>query len=447
MRETLEECLTVTSEIHPVLGKDGIWTLEGLGADRYLETNGILWQIFRSPNTSYYVAKSSEECWDRMIRNESDFSNAFYSIQTVWPALRPILPIFVEKVEFLTGYNVTDGKWHVEKTTSVISNVLLLDPQVHLWALMIMATLFCFIIARVILFSVMRREIWAKLGKKGISPGFMIRREMSRVFYHSSSQFKWITFLLTMLVFYLITFFLCVYKTSHVIIVKPFYPENYQQSLDHDTSFAYYYDKFHAVSGGFRDAPPKSLKGKIWRKSWISEHRDSFNVTEMDPSQVFVILRMMAVDLVTSKSIFFAASITMPLLKSSSCSSSPEDQLYIFEQFSDPSESESIFGSPMGQVVQNQELVERTIRHVFEAHLLPYHMKVVFDSTDIVNSVMGTSKSHQWKQKVACSDADAFLPETQVKPISLSYFASFFAACGAVWLLAFIIHCFQIKSK
>ena len=45
MRQILEECLTVTNDIIPVLGKDGIWTLEGIGADRYIKADAIYWRI------------------------------------------------------------------------------------------------------------------------------------------------------------------------------------------------------------------------------------------------------------------------------------------------------------------------------------------------------------------------------------------------------------------
>ena len=110
MRATLEECLTVTSEVQPALGKDGVWTLEGLGADRYIGVDAILRKIFRSHNTSYYVSTSSDECYDRIVRNESDFTNAFFPIQSVSPVLRNMLPIFTEKAEFITVYNVTNGE-------------------------------------------------------------------------------------------------------------------------------------------------------------------------------------------------------------------------------------------------------------------------------------------------------------------------------------------------
>ena len=447
MRHTLEQCLTDTTGVNPVQKEDGTWALVGLGANRYMETTDILQRLIRSFNTSYYVSNSPEECYDRLVRNESDFSNTFFSIRIVSPAMRTMLPIFVEKVEFLSGYIITDGKWDMEETASVITNVYLLDFDVYLWALVLFVSLVLFVIARVVMFSVMRQEIWTKLKRKGVSPGYVIRRELSRVYYNSSDQFKWISLLLTMLVFYLVTSFLCVYKTSHVIIFKPFYPESYQQSLDWDTSYGYYYDKFHPVSGGFQDAPSDSLKGKIWSKSMTSDHNQLFNLSVANPAAIVYLLLRGTSHVMDSKSIYLASTVTMPILKTSSCAASPEDKLYLEYQFSDPSEEESIVGNLLGQAVPNQELVEKRIRHVFEAHLLPYHMKTVFDVFDEVGSMMGTSKSHQWRQKVTCENPNAFLPEAQVKPIPFSYFSTFFAACGLVWFIAFIIHFSQISRK
>ena len=68
----------------------------------------------------------------------------------------------------------------------------------------------------------------------------------------------------------------------------------------------------------------------------------------------------------------------------------------------------------------------------------------MMDLSEVINPFMGTNRTHQWRQKVACDDENAFIPEGEVKAIPLSYFTSFFAACSAVWLIAIIINCVEI---
>ena len=117
------------------------------------------------------------------------------------------------------------------------------------------------------------------------------------------------------------------------------------------------------------------------------------------------------------------------------------------KQIANEDEPEFIYGGLMPRAISQAGLVQRRATRVFEAGYLPFHMRTIIDPSAAINPIMGTSKNHLWRQKVACEDEDAFNPETEVKAIPLSYFNSFFAACAVIWVIAIIINCCEKACK
>ena len=379
-------------------------------------------------------------CFNRVLTNESDFTNAVYPLQEMPSHIRTMLPMFAEKAEFITGYNRSEGEQRARDSATVFTNSDLLHADVYMWAAALFFLLIGFIVTRVFLQFSLRNWTLRRLMKDSLT---VIRREMSRVFYYSSDHFKLVTLLYAPLIFPLTTTFLCLFKTSHIVIERPFYPETYFQSLNHRTSLAFFYDQFHPVSSSFREAPRSSIKGQLWNKMIESDRKDLFDFSSYDSAAVLLKLRHGAVDLMVNKSIYFAASLIMPSLKTFFCTFSPEDQLYFIRKMADHDEAESIYGSLIPRALSQGHLIEQRFTRTFESNFLPHHMETLNDPSGILNPLMGTSESHSLRQKVACEDEDAFNPESQVKAIPLFYFKSFFAACAVVWVIAIIFNCIE----
>lgn len=264
------------------------------------------------------------------------------------------------------------------------------------------------------------------------------------MFYHSSRRFKLITLLYAILMFYVITSFLCLYKTSHVVIEKPFYPKTYQESYDDATSLAYLNDQFCAISDSFSDAPVGSIKHKLWLKLLASGEKDSFDPSTFNPESITNVISHTYLALSLNKSVAVTFSLYTPVMHSFVCSISPEDQLLMIKIVKDPMEGEKIFGPPMRKSSPYTAWYASKFKRIFESHSMARLYDYILDVGPIIRQVFITTSRHVWRQKVVCENENAFAPDPEVVAIPLSYFASFLSACFCVWLFAFILNFLQI---
>ena len=264
---------------------------------------------------------------------------------------------------------------------------------------------------------------------------------MSRVFYRASRQFKLISFMYSILSFCILTGFLCRFKTSKVVVEKPFYPQTYQQSLDYKPSLAFFYDKFSLVSDQFRDAPRNSIKGKMWTKLMASGRLKEFN-TDDDRLQIESIVKV-GQEMKANKSICIGASFTLPFVRSFACVFKPNDQLYFLKILSDPIEPEFIYGFALSNEFRYKQQYIRKQRHALESDFLSHYFKTCSDPVKL----LGPENVPSNRQMMACTSDESFEPEVLVISISLNYFKSFFQAALVVWFVAFTINVIQIAGS
>ena len=438
----IRQCAVSTTAVQAVQRKDGSWTVEGVEAEQFVDTLLIMQRLAFPFNSSFFVTLSPKECLERLKNNESDFSHILIPLSTdssFYHASQTILP---GKIQFVTGYNTSEDGQVAKDSATVFTNVELLQPEVYLCSLFLLFCLFNIVIMR--LWIHRRQRLQLKSGRRPLA--LLVKREMSGIFYHSSNHFKFITFLYALFCFYVVTSFLCVYKTSHVIAEKPFYPTSYKESLEHKTSVIGWYDQFVIASESFRFAPPRSLKGRLWKKMLASGKEQLYRVdpATTSPTALPALISGFSRAIVHSKDICVVSSIAISLLKSLACGFSPEGQLWFLKIFSDPIEQELVYGYAMASAFSASKVIEKSLQRAFEGHILAHHYKLSFEITHIANRLAGTGKQHQWKQYLACNHEDALIPKVEVHAIHLSYFHSFFIACSLIWSLAFILNFAQI---
>ena len=321
-------CMVTTTGITATRREDRSWKVDGFAADRHKAVL-ILWdEVFQSTNTTFHLTMSPDECLQRLETNQSDFSNALIELHKTPPEFHQTQPMFAERVQFVSGFSMKDGESLAKDDATVFSNSDLLKPAVYLCASALFILLMGFVFARILMLSYMRQEAFLRLRKKKITPAFMIRREIGRVCYNSTENFKLIALLVSVLMFYMTTSFLCLYKTSQVVIEKPFYPKTYEESFNHKTSLAFFYDQFLAVSGRFSDAPPGSMQRKLWHKLVASGRENDFNPAANSPSQILSLFENGGPEITQNKSIFIGASLLIPVVNTLACASSPVDQIH-----------------------------------------------------------------------------------------------------------------------
>ena len=441
----IRQCAISTTNVNAVQRPDGSWTVEGVEAEQFVDTILILEKWARPFNSTFYVTLNADECLQRLIKNESDFTNLFIPLQTVSPYYHAPETVLPGRNLFITGYNTSETIEPGKDTATVFTNVELLQPEVYMWSLIFLICIFSFVATRVFIHS--RNRMMSRAGKTPLTR--VILRQVAGVFYHSNERFKLITLLYAVFCFYIVTTFLCIYKTSHVIADKPSYPTSYQESLDHKKSLFTYYDQFVVVSKGFRFAPPGTLKRKLWDKLEASGLHEKYLVDpeNTSPTSLPALITRYALAIVVDKSIGVASSITMPLLKSLICGFSPEGQLWFLKVLSDPIERETIYGYATSKDFIGAETLKKTLRRSFEGQVTQHHYDLALEVTHIATKVSGTSKAHQWKQHLACTHEQALMPDVVVHAVPLAYFHTFFLACALIWTAAFVINFIQILSS
>lgn len=438
----IRHCVVSTTNVRATQEPDGTWTVVGDEADQFIDSVQTIAHWARPLNSSFFITLDHSKCFQRLANNESDSTNLLIPISTVSPHYYPSAPVFPAKVNFIAGYNASEQRPPGKETATVFTNVDLLEPAVYAWSLILVLSFILFVCIRVMMYH---REIGNNHShhKKRTLLRF-VRRELSQVFYQSNERFKLITLLYSLFCFYVVTSFLCLYKTSHVIMEEPFFPKSYRESLDYERSFMLFYDQFVEVSSGFERAPSHSLKGKLWKKLISSGISDlSLKPQTVASPAMPTLLTRFATAVVVDKYIGVASSITIPLLKSLACGLSPEGQLWFLKVLSDPSEPEIIYGYALSPFTR-PKIIEKACRRSFENNVYSRTYELALDATEIASRIKGVSRKHQWKQWLACNDENTLKPDVVVYAVPLSYFRSFFMACVAVWTFAFVINTIQI---
>lgn len=437
----LRLCVISTTDLKAVKKSDGSWTVEGVEAEQFHSTIKISETMVRPFNATFYVTLHADECIERLIRNESDFSNLFLPLNTDSPYYHAPQTIFSGTNQFITGYVTSEHIVEGKDTASVFENVELMDLEVYIWSLIFLVTILAFIALRV---YIHRRSRVDSPRKSSLIR--VIVHHMCGVFYRRNRYFKLITSLYSIFCFYMMTMFLCIYKTNHVIADQPFYPKSYQQSLDYKTSFVSFYDQFVVVSDGFKSAPVSSIKRQLWDKLVASGLREKYalDLERTDPTNLPVMMTRFNRAIAEEKLVGIASSITMPLLKALGCGFSQEGELWFLKTLKDASEQEIIHGYATAKQCARAETITKNFGKAFEGHIMEHHYKLSMDVTHIGVRFAGTSKKHQWKQYLACNHEEALIPDVEVHSVKLMYFYSFFSVCAVIWIIAIIIHFLQI---
>lgn len=394
---------------------------------------------YRRFNTTFVLTLGSDICVERFEKNLSDVSAVLKPLHADSPNFWVPEPTISGKVQFLTGYSLKEVQ--AKDSATVLTNMSLLKPQVYLWSLL------CIIIF--ILFIKVRTALRLRPSTRRKYLPFFVRREISAMFYRTSEHFKLITHLYSILFFFITTVFMCLYKTSHVIVKEPFYPTNYEESLNHPTSTAFFYDQFCVSSSSFRDAPPGSVKHALWNKLLASGKKEEFRFDDMadKPGRLGQLISLVPVEMMQLKSIAVATSMVIKILQTLVCGVSPEGDLWWTTVLSDPSESETIYGFAAAHHAPFIDFFRKMQRRYFESHVMARHYHRSFDITEPANQLSPASKQHKQEQHMVCFDPDALNSNHYVRSIPLSYFYSFLMGHLAVWIIAVIINFIQIRRK
>lgn len=404
-----------------------------------------LFDGFSKTNISFYFTKSKKECLERLKTNKSDLATNAVSYNKNLDGYIVPAPSYVSQLQLVTGYKLNLSELKPHESATVMANVNLIDPIVHLSSLGLILSFILIVFSSILIkfkysFNGKFSNNWSS-SKRFIKKVLKnLIKELTLIYYGSSEKFNWISLLFTILTFYLITCFNCLYKTSQVIVPEPFVIKNYQMLLDDSKSLPIFYGSGNIIPNTFKFAPEGSIKKKIWLKM-VKLLGNQINDIYNERGQItnYSFLRSFFYKMHSENSVYvshwFANYMFYAL-----CSLSPEDELWRIFKFKDESEKEELRGFPFSVHYNLKRSIVRQVRVFSENHLYMTNLINIFKQISIdIYERLNTTRQHQNEQRLVCSDNYKPHPDIDVHAIGLDYFGSFFVACLIICIIAFLI--------
>lgn len=392
--------------------------------------------LFR--NRSYHVTENALECIDRLVKNESDFSTVHLSNHDPVEGLKVPLPYIPIKTTMLTGY--VHKKLSPNDFDTVLGNFKLIDAVVYLTVVALVGQLAVYVNIRMLVHWAHRRGIakirpiaWIHTTRTAYTPLSVMQfqrkvvRQLRYIFHFKSKYFRSISFLLSLLCFFMASGFAAVYSVSRIVTEQPHVTRTYQMLLKDKRSSAFFYDHVFPVSSEFKYAPPNSVKAKIWSKR-AGRGDQVLSYNDPEALQRFKRHTHAAFDSMnTNHSVLIAKSFANIAIKNLYCGSSPENELWRMLVFADDSEKDRLFGWPVSPAVMEDDfIISRFKRLVASGILLPFQEKGLEGPFKVGWLLSGSSVQHRLQQQQVCRDDYSVEKEYNVlHSLSPTYYKSF----------------------
>lgn len=374
----------------------------------------------------------NEECLERLGANDSDFASGMFSYfsQSADGYTVPV-PMFVSIANILTGYKITHSKDQTISCASVFDNLSFLEPPVYMVSLLLLVLLIA-----IICLTVAARFHHSYSVNRIISTGNVQRRwtrlltktanEVHTLTRRRESTFKLISVLYSVLSFYLITSFMCLYKTSQVILVKPPIVTSYEQLLQSTHSVPIFYDVLFQVTDEFKNAVASSFESRVWQRLQRSPRAKRLIVTgDNQGAEIISLLRVCFSRIVNEHDVIIAKSLMVKMIKTLTCASSPESEKWRLMVFVDKNARESLLGYALSRTYTHPRYFSERMRILFESKLIHHYFDIATDASWLAYLLTGASKRHQQEQNYACSDEFTLKSQDGTPAITVAYFTSF----------------------
>ena len=446
-------CLSTLIPMDIKSHEDGSYEVIGPGGEQYLEFLKIFEQLFNVKNSSIYSTISIEECLERLNDNQSDFTSAMFPHSESSDNYMVHAPFLPSKISFISGYDMNRKQMIPKDCADVFYNLTLLEPSIYFCSFLLIFSLASIISVKTFMHIRMRRRNISSRRKKPYEISFIIKctlRQMRMALY--GRKHRWTGLLLSILLFYLITSFMLIYKTSQIIMDEPFMVKSYQDLLMDKTALPLFYDPVIKVSTRFKNAPKDTLKGKIWSKLI-----DAFPKKDPIIEKEFMIRGNIPVEdavkyvrrtfkkMHEDHSIIIGSSATINVLKTFYCGTSPENELWRILTFSDESEHEILMGFALSNFYPHQKFYTQRMRRQFEQYIIS-HFFIVSQNMIETSQRLSYITSQARKQELACSDSYSVEKEIHVEAITLDYFLTFFLFLIILFMLGVIIFAMEVAT-
>lgn len=402
-------------------------------------------------NNTFYYSTKTEECLERLKNNQSDLSTSMISYYQYLDGFTVPVQLMPGDIQFITGYKLNFTAIKPRECATVMANIQLLGPFVHLTSLALIFSLILIISTGIIMKFKLKRKYSCELTTRKMSKSKTVKKvmkqiikELSLVYNRKSIRFRWISFLFTILCFYLVLSSRSLYKTSQVIVNEPYVVKDYEMLLNDKQSLPIFYDTFSITSELFKFAPENSLKKKIWSKLIKSKVQMKNHIINGEVLINLDFFKNIFKKIDEKHFAFFANSFAAEFIEAMFCCLSPEDELWRLFRLTDESEIENLIGYPFSEHFNDLKSLSRSMRRYFESHLsVIFYRKLIASSKKFASTLSPADRPHQYEQSLICSDDFKLDTKLDVKAIGMGYYKSFFITLVVITISSYFINTYE----
>ena len=414
-------------------------------------------------NRSYFITTTADICLESVRYNESDFTTqlSFYGEETSSRILVPV-PTISMKTSILSAYDLL--KITSRERATALSNFSRFEIPVFVYLFFLVLSftlaigLSVFIswyrveLIRRMTFSYRRRPhefrvFWRQ--PKAFSPKKAGMTELIdrtwrgfvSVMTGSSSTFKWISFLFSLLNLFMIGSYYGAFSTSNVIAEERHIIKTYGQLLKDPTALIYFYDQQSDSASLFRRSHANSLRGRVWRKLTRQPGRvEDYIIKGLGPNFIGL-LKSSFNSMEQLGSVVITTTYSNTIFSWVLCGCSPEDELWRMIDFVDPSEKEKLEGWSVSALSNQIHYLTLKFRRLVDSGLIHSLIdKGVSSGLDFSSQFVGASAHHKLEQSRACiQKSTRRKASTVTKNIGYRYYATTSYLCFGLLAVAFVV--------
>lgn len=428
-----------------------------VGSQYYNEVIDAFDSLFK--NRTYYFTGKSQECRKRITRNMSDLSSEFVVFDSIVPMTRVPVPFAPSKESVTGAYDLTKIK--EKEFSSALDNFRLLKREVYA-VLIGLSIIFILLIALKVHYLIQNQQnvkmfhIFVSPSRK-VSPSYKqttstrrlrrqsiaivtIYREIYQTLYGSCSNFKLVTFLISLLIFFVVAAFSGTYSTSRIVTQEPSVIESLIELIASETALPIFYNQQSVVSDEFERASVNSIKGQVWSKLMRSKVDLTTHIVDSLPLSFRGFASNIFREMEVNGSVIIADAEIARVFVHTICSTSPESELWHFVISTREDEREIILGWPFYQDFNEGRRVRLKIRNYFESGILwPWYLTTMDLAFEVGWDISGTSKKHKNIQHQACADPYSSASAPDHEDIAIEYYLTVSYMLSSIFCVAFMI--------
>ena len=382
--------------------------------------------------TSVHRAFDAEECYELLGSNKSDVSSHLTSHLSSGDSRFTVpAPTFVDRHVLLAGYNVTNYEMtqRTDKSMNVLTNFFNFDSStcllIGLFALLMLTSAF-------IRIRILQMKRGLRSGVKLFTPSNLIRNmsiTVKKIAQGRARSSRLLSLSLFLLLFFLFTCFIVLFKTDQVVMKAPEIISSYEQILQTPNTFAVFYEALATCSDKFRTSPVGSLRHKLWLKTINSGLREEdylVRKTKFNEAGIKVAIERYA-NIAAQRWVFIIPQRTSRLAKHFGCSFSPEGEIWKLIVVEKNGESENLEGMAVSRSFAYHNYIVNSMRRLTESYLFEQTFVNALRGIGLGYRLRKTSTKHKLKQTLACSGDGVSNDATKfVGHLKLEYYWSLF---------------------